>query len=827
MAARFLRSFATLVCAMLLLPGFVQPSRAQGYSLSNAWAVAATGNTNGLPETFIGTGNLDRGLAYNAASNHVIMASRSGGNGAHVFDAATGLYLTSLDMTGVSGGSIFSWNLLAAADDGVVYGFNLSQTTFKIYLWTNYFSPPHVAFFGDPSSGLLSSFRTADAVTVRGTGTNTQILVGTAVTGAATNAFLFSTTNGFDFTSTLINIPGIVSGDTRFGLAFYTNNTFLAKQNGQPLRLIQYPADATSQQSVTATVLASVALPGNEHVIAYEPTTKLLAAITANNPARVALYNVSTLASPVFLSTNQFATGTANGNLTGALVFGGPGKTNNLYALWSNNGILASKINFTSEIVAPSISGQPVGGTIYTNSPLFTLTVGASGSSPLSYQWRFNSNNIAGATNGSYSLSLPATSASGYYDVLVSNAAGSTNSNPALVTVIAPTTSSVVTQLWSLATGSRPYVDNNYGTRGLAYDTNTATVLLSSRATTSIYVLDANSGADLFTLNTLGISGGTFALNLVGVADDGVVYAGNLARTANGDIFFLYRWPSVSASEVPAYAYSGGDPGNGSGERWGDTLAVRGAGAGTQILLGSLNGNNVVLFTTTDGQNFSPTLIPVPDAPNGFAGLGIAFGAGNTFWAKNIGYDLRQVAFDPVGATASVIQQYVAPAQIPSSMTGIAVDTANNLLAGVVVNDNPRNLRFYQLSGDANPPTLFHQAFLPSHNPDVQGNAAVAMKNGRAYALEVNNGIVASSYGVPPPPLAPFGIISVSAQGGPAVVLTWQSVSTRSYQVQYKDSLSDAMWIDAGSPIVASGTTTSYTNSVIGTSTRYYRISGQ
>lgn len=212
--SRFVESAAKFFVPALLLLGLGEKAAAQSYSLTSAWTVAAAANTNGLPETNIGTANLDRGLAYNAASNHVILASRSGGNGAHVFDATTGLYLTSLDMTGVSGGSIFSWNLVAAGDDGVVYGFNMSQTTFKIYLWTNYFSPPYVALFGDPSSGLLSSFRAGDAVAVRGTGTNTQILVGTAVSGARTNAFLFSTTNGFDFTSTLINIPDVANDVT-------------------------------------------------------------------------------------------------------------------------------------------------------------------------------------------------------------------------------------------------------------------------------------------------------------------------------------------------------------------------------------------------------------------------------------------------------------------------------------------------------------------------------------------------------------------------------------------------------------------------------------
>ena len=106
-------------------------------------------------------------------------------------------------------------------------------------------------------------------------------------------------------------------------------------------------------------------------------------------------------------------------------------------------------------------------------------------------------------------------------------------------------------------------------------------------------------------------------------------------------------WPSATTNSTLYNAYPAGtDPGSGSGERWGDTMAARGSGVNTQILLGS-RGTNVALLTTPNGTDFTATLIPVAGVPSSFAGYGIAFGAGNTFWAKNYLGDLFEISFDP------------------------------------------------------------------------------------------------------------------------------------------------------------------------------------
>lgn len=82
---------------------------------------------------------------------------------------------------------------------------------------------------------------------------------------------------------------------------------------------------------------------------------------------------------------------------------------------------------------APSITTQPTNQTL-TEGQTLTLTVVASGSAPLSYQWRRNGANISGATSATFTKTSVLADA-GSYDVIVSNAYGSIASNVVTVTV--------------------------------------------------------------------------------------------------------------------------------------------------------------------------------------------------------------------------------------------------------------------------------------------------------------------------------------------------------------------------------------------------------
>ncbi len=72
--------------------------------------------------------------------------------------------------------------------------------------------------------------------------------------------------------------------------------------------------------------------------------------------------------------------------------------------------------------------------TVYAGTTVaFNLTT--TGAPPFQYQWRTNQVDIPGATNSSLVLTNAATTASGSYDVVISDSAGSTNSQPIMLTV--------------------------------------------------------------------------------------------------------------------------------------------------------------------------------------------------------------------------------------------------------------------------------------------------------------------------------------------------------------------------------------------------------
>lgn len=84
----------------------------------------------------------------------------------------------------------------------------------------------------------------------------------------------------------------------------------------------------------------------------------------------------------------------------------------------------------------PSIVTQPVAKLAYLAEKVtFTVNVGPGTGTPLSYQWRKDGVNIAGATSASYSVDSVVQGANGNYDVVVSNYLGSVTSAAVLLTI--------------------------------------------------------------------------------------------------------------------------------------------------------------------------------------------------------------------------------------------------------------------------------------------------------------------------------------------------------------------------------------------------------
>src|ERR1041385_6386712 len=102
-------------------------------------------------------------------------------------------------------------------------------------------------------------------------------------------------------------------------------------------------------------------------------------------------------------------------------------------------GSVTSSVATLTVNVPAMITTQPV-SQITTQGLSAGFSVLASGTAPLSYQWRFNDTNLTDATNASLALSNVQTNDAGSYTVLVTNNWGSVTSSVARLTVYVPPT---------------------------------------------------------------------------------------------------------------------------------------------------------------------------------------------------------------------------------------------------------------------------------------------------------------------------------------------------------------------------------------------------
>lgn len=100
-------------------------------------------------------------------------------------------------------------------------------------------------------------------------------------------------------------------------------------------------------------------------------------------------------------------------------------------------GVVMSDPAVLTVLVRPQITTQPQSQTVRRGDP-FTLSVTATGTQPLAYQWFLNGVEVPGANSSVLSIANAQPEHEGTYTVLVSNSTGSEQSQPAIITLVSP-----------------------------------------------------------------------------------------------------------------------------------------------------------------------------------------------------------------------------------------------------------------------------------------------------------------------------------------------------------------------------------------------------
>jgi uncharacterized protein (DUF2141 family) len=185
--------------------------------------------------------------------------------------------------------------------------------------------------------------------------------------------------------------------DLLFAVGNTMQNVALGDLDGDGKPDVALVSQTTSQLSL----YRNLSTPGSLTNSSFGPRINLA---SGSNPAMVAIGDLDGDGRPDMVVVNQFS------------------------------GTLSLYHNITPLGVPPSIIMQPTNQTTTVRSNV-TFTVTAAGSTPLSYQWEYNTTNLLNDTNATLTLNNVQLSQAGNYSVLVTNLYGSTNSTLAVLTV--------------------------------------------------------------------------------------------------------------------------------------------------------------------------------------------------------------------------------------------------------------------------------------------------------------------------------------------------------------------------------------------------------
>src|SRR5438445_494554 len=312
-----------------------------------------------------------------------------------------------------------------------------------------------------------------------------------------------------------------------------------------------------SQKYLHATVQAKTlqittsGLPNGQVQVAYSAT---LAASGGTTPYSWA---ISLGSLPAGLSLN-LSTGAISGTPTQSGTFSSTAQVTDSVSLTAQQ---ALNITVNAAAVAPSITTQPASQTLIAGQTA-TLSVTATGTSPLTYQWNKNGTAISGATSSTYTTPATTSSDNGaQFTVTISNSVGTVTSTAATLTVNTPPsiTTQPVSQTVTVgqtasfsvaATGTAPltYQCNKNGTAiGGATSASYTTPATTSSDSGAQFAVTVSNPAGTLTSNTatLTVTPAPVAPSITTQPASQTLIAGQTATlsvTATGTSPLSYQW---------------------------------------------------------------------------------------------------------------------------------------------------------------------------------------------------------------------------------------------------------------------------------------------
>jgi len=411
---------------------------------------------------------------------------------------------------------------------------------------------------------------------------------------------------------------------------------------------------------------------------------------------------------------------------------------------------------------APSITTQPASQAV-TASQTAAFSVVATGTVPLSYQWRRNGTALSGATSASYTTSATTASDNGaQFTVVISNAAGSITSNAAMLTVNVPPSIAIQPASQTVTAGqTAAFSVVATGTAPLSYQWRKNGTAISG-ATSSSYTTPATTISDngaQFTVAVTNAAGSitsnaaTLTVNAASVAPSITTQPASRSVTAGQTASF-----SVSVSGTSPFTYQWNKNGtaiNGATSSTYTTPATATSDNGAQFtVMVSNSGGSATSNDATLTVNAGTLLLTVNPTSLSFGNVNLSSSATQSATVTNsgtAGVTISVMSYSGPGFSMSGISsgQILSPGQAATLSVTFSPSVAGSVAGSVTVASNASNSpSSVSLSGSGVQVVSHYVSFswIPSSSSVVGYQVYSSSVSGGPYTRLTSSAVTLSSY---------------------------------------------------------------------------------